>query len=75
MPQPVNKEQKEALIKLGERVRSIRHSKGLSMQDVADRIDKENRSIQRLEKGNVNPSYIYLLEVCKGLEIDIKELF
>ena len=75
MPQPVNKEQKEVLIKLGERVRSIRQSKALTLQEVADRIDKEFRSIQRLEKGGVNPSYIYLLEICKGLEIDIKELF
>lgn len=74
MPQPVNNEQKEELIKLGERVRRIRQTKGLSMQEVADKIGKDNQSIQRLEKGGVNPTYVYLLEICKGLEVDIKEL-
>lgn len=75
MPQPINNEQKEDLIKLGERVRTVRQSKGLSLQDVADKIGKDRQSIQRLEKGGFNPSYIYLLEICKGLEIEIKELF
>ncbi len=75
MPQPINNEQKQELIKLGERVRIIRHNKGLSLQDVAERIDKDRQSVQKLEKGGFNPSYIYLLEICKGLEIDIKELF
>jgi putative transcriptional regulator len=75
MPQPISNEQKQQLIKLGERVRSIRQSKALSLQDVADKIDKDRQSIQKLEKGGFNPSYIYLLEICKGLEIDIKELF
>ncbi|MFA6152874.1 MAG: helix-turn-helix transcriptional regulator [Chitinophagaceae bacterium] len=75
MPQPINNEQKEDLIKLGERVRTVRQNKGLSLQDVADKIGKDRQSIQRLEKGGFNPSYIYLLEICKGLEVEIKELF
>ena len=75
MPQPTNKEQKELLIKLGERIRCIRHDKCLSLQEVANKIGKDNQSIQRLEKGGVNPSYIFLTEVCKGLGVDIKELF
>lgn len=75
MPQPISKSQKEELIRLGERIRSIRHEKGLSLQDVADKIEKDRQSIQRLEKGGFNPSYIYLLEVSRGLDVDIKELF
>ena len=75
MPQPINKEQREMLIKLGERIRSIRHKKCLTLEEVASRIDKDNQSIQRLEKGGFNPSYIYLMEICKGLDIDIKDLF
>ena len=75
MPQPINKKQKDQLIKLGERIRSIRHDKGLSLQDVADKIEKDRQSLQRLEKGGFNPSYIYLFEVCKGLGVDIRDLF
>ena len=75
MPQPINKEQKEQLIKLGEKIRKTRHDKCLTLEDVACRINKDRQSIQRLEKGGFNPSYIYLLEICKGLEIDIRDLF
>ena len=75
MPQPVNKEQQTELNKLGERIRCIRHNKCLSLKEVADKIEKDRQSIQRLEKGKFNPSYIFLLEVCKGLGVDIKELF
>jgi len=75
MPQPLNNEQKEELIRLGDKIRKIRHDKCLSLQEVADRIGKDRQSIQRIEKGKFNPSYIYLLEICKGLEVDITSLF
>jgi len=47
----------------------------MSLEDVASKIEKDRQSLQRLEKGGFNPSYIFLLEICKGLNIDIKELF
>lgn len=75
MPQPINDKQKIELIKLGERIRYIRHNKCMSLEDVASKIEKDRQSLQRLEKGGFNPSYIFLLEICKGLNIDIKELF
>ena len=73
-PQPVNKSQQKLLKKLGERVKSIRETKGLTLEDVGNKIGKDRQSIHRLEKGEFNPSYIYLIEVCKGLDIDIGEL-
>ena len=69
------KQQKEELTKLGERVKLIRNQKGLTLEDVAFAIGKDRQSIHRLEKGDFNPSYIYLLEVCKGLNITISDLF
>ena len=59
---------------LGLRVKKIRLEKGLTQFELATRINKDQQSIQRLEVGNVNPSYIYLLEICIGLEIELKEL-
>ncbi len=64
----------KALLALGERVREIRLSKGMTQIDLAHSIGKDHPSINKLENGKVNPSYIFLLEVCEGLEIDIKEL-
>lgn len=75
MPPPINLLQKKELIKLGKKVKSIREKKGLTLEFVANRVGKDRQSIHRLEKGDFNPSYIYLLEVCKGLEIGIEELF
>ncbi len=65
---------KQKLRELGERFRLIRESKGLSQNEVALRTDKTQQSIQRFEKGRRNVSYIYLLELCEGLEIELKEL-
>jgi len=74
MSQPIDDKQKQQLIKLGERVKSIRQNKQLTLEQVSFKIGKDRQSIHKLEKGVFNPSYLYLLEVCKGLEINIKEL-
>lgn len=68
-------EKDSALIELGLTVKKIREQKQLSQTQLAYKIGKDQPSINRLEKGKINPSYIYLLEICEGLEIDIKELF
>lgn len=67
--------EKDILLKdLGNRIREIRKGKGMSQKQLAHKIGKDKQSIQRLEVGNVNPSYIYLLEVCRGLEIELKDV-
>ncbi len=75
MPQPINKEQEEELKKLGEKVKAIRKEKGLTLEAVANKVCKDRQSIHKLGKGKFNPSYLYLLEVCKGLDIDLQILF
>ena len=59
---------------LGEKVRLARLGKGLTQTELANIIGKDQPSINRLEKGRINPSYIYLTEICSGLEITIQEL-
>jgi putative transcriptional regulator len=73
-PQPVNNNQKQLLKQLGEKIKLVRKQKGLTLEEVGNRIGKDRQSIHRLENGEFNPSYVYLIEVCKGLEIDILEL-
>jgi putative transcriptional regulator len=65
---------KEQLKPLGERLRYLRLSKGLTQAQLANQIGKDQQAIQRLELGRANPSYLFLLEISKGLEIDITEL-
>ena len=64
----------KALKELGKRVEKIRKEKGLSQAQLANMIDKDQQSIQRLEAGNINPSYYYLHEVARGLGVSLIEL-
>ena len=66
---------KDDLLKeLGKRIVQIRKEKNLTQTDLAARVKKDQQSIQRLEKGNVNPSFYYLYEIADGLEISINDL-
>ncbi len=66
--------QEKLLKKLGRRFKKIRLEKGLTQAKLAALIDKDQQSIQRFEKGRINPTYIYLLEICKGLEINLGDV-
>lgn len=62
------------LVKLGNRIRDLRTSKGLSQAKLGMKILKDQQSIHKVETGEFNPTYLYLLEICEGLEIKISEL-
>ncbi|MBW4888466.1 helix-turn-helix domain-containing protein [Mucilaginibacter sp. HMF5004] len=67
--------EKEVLLKkLGARIREIRSGKNISQLKLAHSIGKDQQSIQRLEAGNINPSYYYLYEIATGLDITVSEL-
>lgn len=68
-------EDKESILqRLGEQVRRIRLEKGLTQTELANKINKDHPSINKLENGKVNPSLYFLYEVATGLEVDIKDL-
>lgn len=71
---PISTEQQKKLKALGLKVKSIRTEKKLTLQELAYSIGKDHQSIYRLETGGINPSILYLLEICKGLDIEISEL-
>ncbi|TAE37623.1 MAG: XRE family transcriptional regulator [Sphingobacteriales bacterium] len=66
---------KEVWLKnLGAKIRDTRIAKGLTQAQLAHTINKDQQSVQRLEAGNINPSFYYLVEVAKGLGVNIAEL-
>lgn len=67
-------EDKEKLKRLGDNIKSIRLSKGLNQTEFANIIGKDQPSINRLENGNINPGYLYLLEIARGLEVKIETI-
>ena len=71
---PISAEQRQKLKALGLKVKSIRKEKKLTLQELAYSIGKDHQSIYRLEIGAINPSFLYLLEISKGLGISVSEL-
>lgn len=67
---------REAYLKtIGLNIRKERVKKGFSQIELAYRCGKDQSSINRLERGHVNPTLFYLAEIAAGLEIEIQCLF
>lgn len=67
--------EKEVRLKnLGAKIRDTLIAKGLTQAQLAHTINKDQQSVQRLEAGNINPSFYYLVEIAKGLGVNIAEL-
>lgn len=67
-------DKKEILKELGQTIRKRRKKLGITQNELALRINKDQQAINRLETGGINPTYYQLLEICVGLEIKINEL-
>ena len=65
----------EFLKEIGIHFRKVRESKGLTQQELADRIDVEVMQISRIERGTVNTSICMIREVADNLNIQLSELF
>jgi transcriptional regulator with XRE-family HTH domain len=68
-------EDKSKLRYLGHKIKTIRIQKGMNQTEFANSIGKDQPCVNRLENGRVNPGYLYLQLIAKGLEIEIKDLF
>lgn len=62
------------LKKLGKNIARLREEAGLSQSELALRCDKDRQSLNRLEKGRINPSAFYLYEIASELKIPLQEL-
>lgn len=66
---------KETYLKrLGKNIARLREEAGLSQTELALRCDKDRQSLNRLEKGRINPSIFYLKEIAEQLNIPLKSL-
>ena len=67
-------EDKEFLKELGTRITQIRKEKGLTQVELGLRCDIEKPNMNRIEKGNTNPTILTLKKISKELQIEIEEL-
>jgi len=60
--------------KLGKNIARLREKAGLSQTELALRCDKDRQSLNRLEKGRINPSAYYLSQLAIELNVPMKDL-
>lgn len=70
----VNKEEKEYLEKLGERIEMLRKEQKLTQVKLAEMIGTKSPQIGRLERGETNCTIIVLRKISENLGISVSEL-
>ena len=61
-------------IELGENIRKIRELKGFSQQNLADEIKVDQKTISRIEKGELSPKFETLVSISKVLSVNISQI-
>ena len=61
-------------IKIGERIRLIRESKGITQQDLAASCNFEKTNMSRIEAGRTNPTISTLYKISQALGVTISKL-
>lgn len=64
----------KTLIGIGLRIREIRESQKLSIQDLADKLDMEYNNVIRIEKGRTNFTIGTLVKIANALEANLKDI-
>lgn len=70
----VEKDYPKELKQLGIEIVRLRKERSLTQKELAYRCDIDERSIQRIEKGQQNVSFSNLLSIAKVLEVKASEL-
>lgn len=68
-------ERKEILQTIGKNVKSIRLSKGITQEVMAEKLNKSINFVSLLEKGSSGASLQTLVDICNILEVDANCIF
>ncbi len=66
--------EKEFLIKIGERIKFFREKRKMEQQDLAAVCNFEKSNMSRIEAGGSNITFRTLLKISKALNIKVKDL-
>jgi transcriptional regulator with XRE-family HTH domain len=70
----MNEKEIQLLKQLSEKIKSRRLQLNLSQEALADKCALDRTYISLIERSKRNPSYLSLIKICDGLEIDITKL-
>ena len=65
---------RDLILKIGKRIKEIRLSKPMTLEELAAASNMDNANIARLEYGNTNPTIRTLYKISRGLNVKLKEL-
>jgi len=60
---------------LGENVKSLRLSQGLSQEELAFRSELDRTYISQIERGVANPSVLVLIKISLILDVELGDMF
>ena len=60
--------------KIGNRIRELRESKGISQQNLAAICNFEKANLSRIEAGRTNPTVSTLYKISQAMDISLTEL-
>lgn len=69
------KQEKEALLKIGRKIRELREQNSLTQFNLAYDSDLSKNQIGRIERGENKISVIAIIKISKALKVNVKELF
>jgi len=64
----------KTLKELGALIKQLRLERGLTSVEFGYRCEMDKPNVNRLEKGNTNPTFLTLIRICKALEIEMRDL-
>lgn len=70
----VKMDYRELILKIGKKIKEIRISKSMTLDDLAAESNMDNANIARLESGNTNATIKTLYKISQGLKVDLKDL-
>jgi transcriptional regulator with XRE-family HTH domain len=62
-------------LRVGANVRKLRKLKGWSQEELAERVGNTHRHIGQVERGEVNVTIDYLIDIAANLSVDPMDLF
>ncbi|WP_151946585.1 helix-turn-helix domain-containing protein [Aliarcobacter butzleri] len=70
----MNEKEIQLLNQLAAKIKSRRLELNLSQETLANKCNLDRTYISLVERSKRNPSYLTLIKICEGLEIDLKKL-
>ena len=60
---------------IGARIKEIRNKKGLTQEQLSEKMEINPKYLSSIERGNENPTLNTLIKLSESLEVDLSEIF